>query len=85
MDPKKFLENDEGVNCCDISVIRLEDITIEPPTEFEMKVWKEHFQNQEFDGLLDMVHWEKLLKPIQESFREMLDELGEEVEGGVSE
>ena len=59
MDPKKFLENDEGVNCCDISIIRLEDITIYPPTEFEMEVWKEHFQNQEFDGLLDMVREKK--------------------------
>jgi hypothetical protein len=75
---EKFTEQDEGINCCDISIITLDSLTDEP-TELEMEIWKEEFQGHELDGLIDS-HYDEVRDLIMSDFDEMVRDRKQEIE-----
>ena len=65
---KKFIETDEGISCCDISIITLEELTDGKPTELEMEVWEEEYQGHSLDGILDS-HYDDVRDLIMSDFK----------------
>ena len=68
---------DEGVNCCDISVIYLEDIVFNPTDEM-IEFWDKEWNGVELDGLMGETHDSMIKQVIYKQFMEDLKNKTEE-------
>ena len=70
---------DEGVNCCDISVIYLEDI-VSNPTDDMIEFWDKEWNGLECDGVMGEKHYEMMKEVIYTRFLEDFLNMGEDNE-----
>ena len=68
---------DEGVNCCDISVIYLEDI-VSNPTDEMIELWDKEWNGVEVEELMGEKHYEMMKQVITKQFMEDLKNKTEE-------
>ncbi len=58
---------DKGVNCCDISVIYLEDVYINPTDEM-IEWWDKNWNGVEVEELMGEKHYEMMKQVITKQF-----------------